>query len=90
MDFTVNFIDRQKLKFIEDKILDLQIIFESLQNTVTKMQRQCKVHCMAEKCKRCTCSSIVEELEEQRYEIDVNFKKSETLLKRARGTAHLV
>ncbi|KAE8443567.1 hypothetical protein EG329_001729 [Mollisiaceae sp. DMI_Dod_QoI] len=64
-DFAVNFVDRQRLKMIEDKVLDLVIIFES-------------------------CSSTIEELEEQMHEAQVNLKKADILHKRAQGTAQLL
>jgi hypothetical protein len=89
-DFTINFIDRQRLKQIEDKVLDLKIIFESLQNTVIKMQRQCKSHCTTDCCQKCICSSVLDDLKELDYEIDVNLRRSEILYKRTQGTAHLV
>ena len=89
-DFQVNFVDRQRLKMIEDKVLDLVIIFESLYNTLSKLRRQCELHCMGDRCVDCTCSSTVEELQEQMHEAQVNLKKVDVLYKRAQGTAQLV
>jgi hypothetical protein len=89
-DFAVNFVDRQRLKMIEDKVLDLVIIFESLYNTLSKLQRQCRNHCLGNDCVDCICPSIVEELEEQMHEAQVNLKKADILHKRAQGTAQLV
>jgi hypothetical protein len=89
-DFAVNFIDRQRLKMIEDKVLDLVIIFESLYNTLSKLRRQCEVHCMGDACVGCACWSTIEELEEQMHEAQVNLKKADVLHKRAQGTAQLV
>jgi hypothetical protein len=89
-DFAVNFVDRQRLKMIEDKVLDLVIIFESLHHTLSKLQRQCEKHCLGSECKDCVCRSTIEELEEQMHEAQVNLKKAEVLHKRAKGTAQLV
>jgi len=89
-DFAVNFIDRQRLKMIEDKVLDLVIIFESLYHTLAKLKQQCQNHCLGEDCVDCTCSSTVDELEEQMHEAQVNLKKADILHKRAQGTAQLV
>jgi hypothetical protein len=75
---------------IEDKVLDLVIIFESLYNTLSKLQRQCRSHCLGIHCVNCICSSTIEELEEQMHEAQVNLKKADVLHKRAQGTAQLV
>lgn len=75
---------------IEDKVLDLVIIFESLYNTLSKLQRQCRSHCLGIYCVNCICSSTIEELEEQMHEAQVNLKKADVLHKRAQGTAQLV
>jgi hypothetical protein len=89
-DFTISFVDRQKLKLIEDKILNLVIIFESLYGTLSKLKHQCKSHCLEKHCMDCTCSSTIDEFEEQMHEVQVNLKKADVLHKRAQGTAQLV
>jgi hypothetical protein len=89
-DFEVNFVDRQRLKMIEDKVLDLVIVFESLHNTLSKLIRQCQSHCLGKACADCSCIITIEELEEQVHEVQVNLKKADVLHKRAQGTAQLV
>lgn len=89
-NFPINFVDRQKLKMIEDKILNLVIIFESLYGTLSKLKHQCKSHCLEKHCMDCTCSSTIDEFEEQMHEAQVNLKKVDVLHKRAQGTAQLV
>jgi len=89
-DLTVSFVDRQKLKMIEDKILNLVIIFESLCSTLSKLRHQCKSHCLGKRCMDCTCSITINEFEEQLHEAQVNLKKADVLHKRAQGTAQLV
>ena len=89
-DISIKFIDRQRLKQTEDKILDLKIIFESLYNTLWKLQKQCQIHCVEARCKECTCSRTMEEFEEQMNEAQVNLKKVEVLHEKAQGTAHMV
>jgi hypothetical protein len=89
-DSALNFVDRQRLKRIEDKVLDLVIIFESVYNTLEKLQRQCRIHCLKDSCQDCTCSRTVEELEEQMYEAQMNLRKADVLHKRARSTGQLV
>jgi hypothetical protein len=83
-------MDRQRLKKTEDKVLDLMIIFESLYNTISKLQQQCKLHCIPNQCRNCKCSNIIEEFEEQMADVQVNLRKVKVLYKRVRGTAHLV
>ncbi|KUJ21645.1 uncharacterized protein LY89DRAFT_729158 [Mollisia scopiformis] len=89
-DLKVNFVDRQRLKMIEDKVLDLVIIFESLYNTLAKLRKQCETHCLGAACYECNCASIIDELEEQMHEAEVNLKKADILHKRAQGTAQLL
>jgi hypothetical protein len=90
LDFNINFVDRQRLKMMEDKVLDLMIIFESLYNTLSMLQKQCQKNCLDSDCKDCTCQSTIDELEEQKHEAQVNLSKARILQKRAQGTAHLV
>lgn len=90
LDFNINFVDRQRLKMMEDKVLDLMIIFESLYNTLSMLQTQCQKHCLDPGCQDCTCQSTIEELEEQKHEAQVNLSKVRILQKRAQATAHLV
>jgi hypothetical protein len=89
-DFALNFVDRQRMQMIIDKVLDLVIIFESLYNTSSKLRRQCELHCLKGRCSDCVCSSTIDELEEQMHEAQVNLKKVDILHKRAQGTAQLV
>jgi hypothetical protein len=88
--FALKFLDRQRLKKMEDQILDLVIIFESLHNTLTEMRRQCQDHCLRKLCIDCACAGIVSEFEEQINETQMNLRKTEILHKRARSTAQLV
>lgn len=86
----MKFIDRQKLKKVEDQVLDLVTIFESLYSTLLKMQQQCKRHCVPERCTDCMCLSIIEDLSEQMDEIKDNLRNVDVLHRRVKGTAHLV
>lgn len=89
-NFDINFIDRQRLKMTEDKILDLVIIFESLYNTLSKLHIQCRNHCLGDNCKDCNCASTLDELEDQMHDVQLNLKKADILYKRAQSTAKLV
>jgi hypothetical protein len=89
-DSAVKFLERQRLKVLEDKILNLMTIFESLYSTLSALQRQCRKQCRQVLCVDCRCSGIVEELDEQMRDVEMNLKKAEVLHKRAQGTARLV
>ena len=89
-DFAVNFVDRQRLKVLEDKILDLVIIFESLCDTISKLLLQCRKHCMGNLCVDCICAATIDEFEDLMHDVQLNLKKADVLYKRAQGTAQLV
>lgn len=86
----VPFLDRQRLKTTEDKILDLKIIFDCLSHTVSHLSRQCQSNCLGMQCIDCRCPEMIEELEEQLHDIEINIKRTEVLHKRAQATAQLV
>jgi hypothetical protein len=75
---------------IEDKILDLVIIFDSLYNTLSKLHLQCRNHCMGSDCVDCSCTAILEEFEDQMHDVQLNLKKADVLYKRVQSTANLV
>ncbi|KAH9208411.1 hypothetical protein DL95DRAFT_449866 [Leptodontidium sp. 2 PMI_412] len=89
-DFMVPFLDRQRLKTTEDKILDLKIIFDCLSHTVSHLSRQCQSNCLGMQCIDCRCPEMIEELEEQLHDIEINIKRTEVLHKRAQATAQLI
>jgi hypothetical protein len=89
-DFAVNFVDRQRLKMTEDKILDLVIIFESLFNTISKLHLHCQNRCLGTECIDCCCSAVLEAFEDQMNDVRLNLKKVDVLHKRAQSTAKLV
>lgn len=88
-DFAVSFVDRQRLKITEDKILDMVIIFESLCSTLSQLQRQCQARCLCNLCD-CKCSMVIDEFEEQKHEVQLNIKKTAILHKKAQATGQLV
>ncbi|PMD54055.1 uncharacterized protein K444DRAFT_134739 [Hyaloscypha bicolor E] len=89
-DLVLNFLDRQRIKRVEDKILDLEVIFGSLLDTLSKLQRQSRRFCLCQGHKNCTCSLIIEELEEQMKEVQLNTKRAGILHKRVQGVAQIL
>lgn len=89
-DSAVKFLDRQRLKVLEDKILDLVTIFESLYNTLSVLQQQSRKQCRQTLCVDCRCPAIIEALDEQMGDVEMNLKRAEVLHRRAQGTSRLV
>ena len=77
---------------IEDKILDLKIIFGSLSHTLSRLKKQCQVSCVEGLCvtRGCVCPNAVDDLDEQLQEIEVNMEQIEVLHRRAQATAQIV
>ncbi|KAH7386569.1 hypothetical protein BKA64DRAFT_646116 [Cadophora sp. MPI-SDFR-AT-0126] len=87
---TMPFLDRQRLKMIEDKILDLKIIFDSLLNTIKRLRRQCEIGYLKGMPSEFLVHSIIDDLEEQMQEIELNVKRVEVLHLKAQATAQLI
>jgi hypothetical protein len=90
LDTSVDFLDRQRMRMIEDKILDLVVIFESLHDTLSQLQRQCRLQCREQLCQNCSCAATIEDFKEQIRITQINLKRVEMLYKRAQSTAQLV
>jgi hypothetical protein len=89
-DVVLNFLDRQRIKAVEDKILDLEIIFDSLFDTLSKLVRQSRRFCLGQHHEHCTCALIIEDFEEQMNVVRLNIKRTEILHKRVQGIAQIV
>jgi hypothetical protein len=90
-DSGIEFLDRQRMRMIEDKILDLIVIFESLQDTLSQLQRHCRRQCRGPRlCENCKCTTTIEELKDQMRVTQFNLKRVEVVYKRAQSTTQLV
>lgn len=89
-DLPVTFLDRQRLQLIEDKILDLVVVFESFLDTISRLKLQCQKHCKNDICIDCTCTVITDDFEYLEHDVRLNLKKADTLYRRAQGTTKLV
>jgi hypothetical protein len=90
-DSEIDFLDRQRMRMIEDKILDLVVIFESLQDTLSQLQSQCRRQCLGPRlCEDCNCTTTIEELKDQMRIARINLKRVEIVYKRAQSTTQLV
>ena len=89
-DFDLSFLDRQRIKRTEDKILDREIIFDSLLDTLSKLRELWSRDCLCESPVDCTCSFLIMELEEQMSEVRLNMKRVQVLHKRVQSIAQIV
>ncbi|PMD20728.1 hypothetical protein NA56DRAFT_173782 [Hyaloscypha hepaticicola] len=87
IDFEINFEDRQGLKVIEEKVLDLLTIFESTSDTITTLLREYEYMQSNTAMKR---DRVVSKLQDNLREVDLYAKKVDTLHKRVQGTASLL
>lgn len=89
-DLPITFLDRQRLQLLEEKILDLLVIFDSILDTVSRLKLQCRKHCRQDTCVDCTCSTIFEDYEDLERAVQLNVKNTQTMYKRAQGITQLV
>ncbi len=78
------------MRMLEDKILDLVIIFESLYDTLSQLQRQCRRNCRGPRCENCNCAATIEDFKDQMRINQIDLKRVKVLYKRAQSTAQLV
>jgi hypothetical protein len=87
-DMKLSFLDRQKIKLLEDKMLDLVMIFDSLFDTLSNLERECRAHCLG--FAPCSCTTICTELAECMQQTQLHLKKVKVLHKKIQNTAQLV
>ncbi|KAH8599933.1 hypothetical protein B0O99DRAFT_346235 [Bisporella sp. PMI_857] len=88
IDFDINFEDRQILKVVEDKVLDLLTIFDASSDTVsTILQEYTLMQANTSVGKR---DVVLSRLTTSLREIELYRKKVKTLLKTVQGTASLL
>jgi hypothetical protein len=90
-DFQINFIDRQTLKQLEDKITELGVILSTMQNIVLRMcEYTRKISPDEYSTDRNIVNTIIEELEEHAKEADMNQRRGEALKTRVKSVTKLV
>ncbi|KAL1970711.1 hypothetical protein VTN77DRAFT_4355 [Rasamsonia byssochlamydoides] len=91
-DFQVSFVDRQKLKQLEDYTADLKVILQTMVHTVTGIHEQCLKWC-SRNCrgrKGCCCESFIEEFDSYVKEAQMHFSRAQVLHERVQSTARLL
>lgn len=92
-DFNINFEDRQELKIVEDKILDLQVILPGMLSTISGVQETCKQHCKGLESmynERYELDAIIGEFDEYIKESRMQIDRAKALRDMAKSTARLV
>jgi hypothetical protein len=88
IDVEINFDDRQTLKIIEDQVLDLITIFESILDTINTLIEEYKfLSSVAEEIKP---DRVLHKLRDNLREVGLYLGKVKTLHKRVQGTSILV
>ena len=83
IDFDINFEDRQRLKQLDDKVMDILVIFDSTLDTISNLLGKCEVLDP-------TSSTFTQTLSEQQREIELNKEKATALYKKVMATSQLV
>jgi hypothetical protein len=89
IDFRISFEDRQSLKVIEDCVLDLLVIFDSMADTLRELCYQWTGFNTEESPQNAN-RNLHASLRDNVAEINLNRNKAKTLLKRLEGTTGLV
>lgn len=90
-DIQIDFIDRQKLKQLEDEVTELGIILSTMQNTVLRMSEYVrKISPDEYTTDRSIVNAIIEELEENAKDADMNQRRGEALKMRVKSATKLV
>jgi hypothetical protein len=91
-NITINFINRQNLKILEDYIIDLQAILPTLLGTVIGIGEQCRKWCIRhhKSMQKCDCAQMLEYFDDHAREVEGHVKRAEALRERAKSTAQLV
>ncbi len=92
-DFSINFVDRQNLKVLEDSVIDLQVILPTMLSTIIRLCDQCKKYCERH-CKngegKCDCDQIIEAFDEYVKEVEMHVERAKALRERSKSTSQLV
>jgi hypothetical protein len=93
MDFNINFMDRQKLKLLEDSVIELEVIFDTMITDIKGVRMNCEQCCQKiciAKDGKCDCIEILHELDLHITEVELHIKRAKVLRGQAEATAKLV
>lgn len=93
-DFSFSVEDRQELKIIEDKVIDLQTIIATLSNNIKGVrkhcQSSCQVYCKQAQRGTCACDAISEKFDSYLEEVQLCMKRANALRDMVFSSAQLV
>ncbi|KAG9233395.1 hypothetical protein BJ875DRAFT_464248 [Amylocarpus encephaloides] len=91
-DFSMNFQDRQRLKMLEDKVIDLQVILPQLLDTVTELSHSLRSIDIDSKSKYNTAENVLifDAFAEYIRELERNVHQAKILKKTAKSTTQLL
>lgn len=93
-DFSFSVEDRQELKVIEDKVIDLQTIIATLSNNIKGVRKHCQSSCQVY-CKQaqrgiCACDAISEKFDSYLEEVQLCMKRANALRDMVFSSAQLL
>ncbi|PSN67760.1 hypothetical protein BS50DRAFT_633450 [Corynespora cassiicola Philippines] len=89
IDFQITFKDRQKLRILEDKVLDLMIVWNSTIDTITSLSDSWK-KMKNSSADSISCDPISDGLHDCQQEVRLYQQKTESLLMKVQGTSSLL
>lgn len=92
-DFNVNFEDRQKLKMLEDQVLDLRVILPGILESIIGVWescRECSATLLLSHAEKSELEEVIDELDEYAKEAKRLIERSQSLKAKAKSTAQLV
>lgn len=92
-DFNITFIDRQELKDLEDRVLDLQVILPSMMKTVARIRDEikgCSIRIGVTEDERYDMEQIIDEFEEYVREAETHVERAKVLQDKVKSAAKLV
>ncbi|EKG19678.1 hypothetical protein MPH_03059 [Macrophomina phaseolina MS6] len=93
-DFSFSVRDRQALKVLEDRVIDLQIIIGTLLSNVKGIRKHsrdfCRTHCKTSESEHCPCASVFDKFDSFLEEIELCKERASILRDRVFSSAQLL
>jgi hypothetical protein len=91
MDLSIDIVDRQKLKLVDDSVIELQVILSTMLTTIIRIRKECRHSCKRYHSKRvCDCKPIIEEFNEYFQEVKMYIERAKSLRESVISTIKLV
>jgi hypothetical protein len=93
MSFSIDFLDRKRLKQLKDLVIDAQVILQSMASYANGIRVQAERYCKSRHLASgidCDCIFILDELDLHIAEVELHSKRTSMLNDRAEATGKLV